>query len=151
MDETIKALERGGGEEEIGYVAVAKKLGVDESTLGRRHQGKCSMRVEAAQEPKNISTQQEEELVKYIKDLTSKGLSSTRAMVQNFASVVAKKKVGKSWVSRFLNRHKDTLLPKWSTEMDSNRQGSMRFYDVCVNQSVPTEANRGLTSYSWPQ
>jgi hypothetical protein len=24
---------------------------------------------------------------------------------------------------------------------------SMRFYDVLVNQSVPTEANRGLTSY----
>jgi hypothetical protein len=25
--------------------------------------------------------------------------------------------------------------------------GFMRFYDVPVNQSVPTEANRGLTSY----
>jgi hypothetical protein len=24
---------------------------------------------------------------------------------------------------------------------------SMRFYDVLVNRSVPTEANRGLTSY----
>jgi hypothetical protein len=24
----------------------------------------------------------------------------------------------------------------------------MRFYDVLVNRSVPTEANRGLTSYS---
>jgi hypothetical protein len=28
---------------------------------------------------------------------------------------------------------------------------SMRFYDVPVNRSVPTEANRGLTSYSWGQ
>jgi hypothetical protein len=26
----------------------------------------------------------------------------------------------------------------------------MRFNDVSVNQSVPTEANRGLTSYSCP-
>jgi hypothetical protein len=26
---------------------------------------------------------------------------------------------------------------------------SMRFYDVLVNRSVPTEANRGLTSYSY--
>jgi hypothetical protein len=25
--------------------------------------------------------------------------------------------------------------------------GSMRFYDVSVNQSEPTEVNRGLTSY----
>jgi hypothetical protein len=35
--------------------------------------------------------------------------------------VVAKKEVGKSWVSQFLNRHKNTLLPKWSTGMDSNQ------------------------------
>jgi hypothetical protein len=27
---------------------------------------------------------------------------------------------------------------------------SMRFYDVLVNRSVPTEANRGLTSYTQP-
>jgi hypothetical protein len=26
--------------------------------------------------------------------------------------------------------------------------GSMKFYNVTVNQSVPTEVNRGLTSYS---
>jgi hypothetical protein len=25
----------------------------------------------------------------------------------------------------------------------------MRFYDVLVNRSVPTEANRGLTSYTF--
>jgi hypothetical protein len=121
IDEAIEALERRGEGEEIGYVAIAKKFGVDESTLRRRHQGKCSTRVEAAQERKNLSTQQEEELVKYIKNLTSKGLPTTRAMIQNFSSVVAKKEVGKSWVLRFLNRHKDTLLPKWSTGMDSNR------------------------------
>jgi hypothetical protein len=27
----------------------------------------------------------------------------------------------------------------------------MRFYDVPVNRSVPTEANRGLTSYNWEE
>jgi hypothetical protein len=67
MDEAIEALERGGEGEEIGYVAIAKKFGVDESTLRRRHQGKCNTRVEAAQERYNLSTQQEEELVKYIR------------------------------------------------------------------------------------
>jgi transposase-like protein len=55
MDEAIDALERGGEGEEIGYVAIAKKFGVDESTLRRRHQGKCNTRVEAAQEQKNLS------------------------------------------------------------------------------------------------
>jgi hypothetical protein len=94
MDEAIEALERGGEGEEIGYVAIAKRFGVDESTLRRRHQGKCNTCVEAAQERKYLSTQQEEELVKYIKGLTSKGLPPTRAMIQNFASVVTKKEVG---------------------------------------------------------
>jgi hypothetical protein len=40
----------GEGEgEEIGYVGFAKKYGVDESTLRRRHQGKCTRCAEAAQ------------------------------------------------------------------------------------------------------
>jgi hypothetical protein len=42
-------MQREGEGEEIGYVGVAKKYGVDESTLRRRHQGKCTMRAEAAQ------------------------------------------------------------------------------------------------------
>jgi hypothetical protein len=120
MDEAIEALERGGKGEDIGYVAFAKNFGVEESTLRRKHQAKCSIHVGAAQEQKNLTTQQEEELVNYMNDLTSKGLFSTRVMIQNFASVVAKKEVRMSWVLRFLNRHKDTLLPKWSTGMDSN-------------------------------
>jgi hypothetical protein len=49
MDAAIEAMEREGEGEEIGYVGVAKKYGVDESTLRRRHQGKCTRRAEAAQ------------------------------------------------------------------------------------------------------
>jgi hypothetical protein len=49
MNAAIEAMQREGEGEEIGYVGVAKKYGVDESTLRRRHQGKCTMRAEAAQ------------------------------------------------------------------------------------------------------
>jgi hypothetical protein len=51
MNAAIEAMEREGeGEgEEIGYVGFAKKYGVDESTLRRRHQGKCTRCAEAAQ------------------------------------------------------------------------------------------------------
>jgi hypothetical protein len=52
MDKAIEALERGGKGEEIGYVAFAKNLGVEESTLRRKHQRKCSMHVGTAQEQK---------------------------------------------------------------------------------------------------
>jgi hypothetical protein len=37
MDAAVKAMEREGEGVEIGYVGVAKKYGVDESTLRRRH------------------------------------------------------------------------------------------------------------------
>jgi hypothetical protein len=51
MNAAVKATEgEGEGEgEEIGYVGVTKKYGVDEFTLRRRHQGKCTTRAEAAQ------------------------------------------------------------------------------------------------------
>jgi hypothetical protein len=49
MDAAIEAMEREGEGEEIGYVGFAKKYGVDESTLRRRHQGKCTRCAEAAQ------------------------------------------------------------------------------------------------------
>jgi hypothetical protein len=42
-------------------------------------------------------------------------------MIQNFASVIAQKEVGMSWVSRFLGRHPDTLKTYWSTGINSNR------------------------------
>ena len=42
-------------------------------------------------------------------------------MTKNFASEVAGKDVNMSWVSRFMARHKDKLISKWSTGMDRNR------------------------------
>jgi hypothetical protein len=38
-------------------------------------------------------------------------------------------------------------VPEPSMRFCEVLQGSMRFYNVPVNRSVPTEANRGLTSY----
>jgi hypothetical protein len=75
---------------------------------------------EEAECRKNLSTQQEEELVTYIQGLTSKGLPPTRSMLQNYACVVAKKEVEMSWISRFLDCNKDNLLPKWATGLDSD-------------------------------
>jgi hypothetical protein len=40
-------------------------------------------------------------------------------------------------------------VPQDSKRFHGIPWGSMRFYDVSVNRSVPTEANRGLTSYMY--
>jgi transposase-like protein len=87
-------MEREGEGVEIGYVRVAKKYGIDESTLRRRHQGKCTTRAEAAQMRQKLNPKQEEELCKYINTLTERVLPPTRIMVASFASQICKKEVG---------------------------------------------------------
>jgi hypothetical protein len=74
MDAVIKAMEREGEGEEIGYVGVAKKYGVDESTLSRRHQGNCTTCAEAAQMRQKLNSKQGEELYKYINTITERVL-----------------------------------------------------------------------------
>jgi hypothetical protein len=49
------------------------------------------------------------------------GLPSTRALIQNFASDVAKSPVSESWVTRFIGRYIIHLISKWVTGMDNNR------------------------------
>jgi hypothetical protein len=105
MNAAIEAMEREEEEEEIGYVGVAKTYGINESTLRRRHQGKCTTRAEAAQMRQKLNPKQEEKLCKYIDTLTERALPSTRMMVTSFASQICKKEVGVNWVSRFLKRH----------------------------------------------
>ena len=48
----------------------------------------------------------------------------TRDMIRNFASTIAQKPVSDSWVTRFINKHKDRLTPRWTTAMDSVRHAA---------------------------
>jgi hypothetical protein len=121
MDEAIEDLEARKGGEELGYRKTAKIFGVDESTLRRRHQGKCATRAQAAQANQLLHPQQEEELLKYIEALTERALPPTKAMVASFASQISKKEVGVNWVGRFLSRNQDRITPKWTTAIDRNR------------------------------
>ncbi|KAJ8109812.1 hypothetical protein OPT61_g7186 [Boeremia exigua] len=75
--------------EQFSYIQIAKKYGVDRSTLARRHQRVQVPREEANQNQPKLTPQQEEELVKYIFELTACHSVPTRVMIQNFASAVA--------------------------------------------------------------
>jgi hypothetical protein len=48
------------------------------------------------------------------------GLPSIRALIQNFASDVAKSPVSESWVTRFIGRHSIDLISKWTADTDNN-------------------------------
>jgi hypothetical protein len=141
MDAAVKAMKREGEGEEICYVGVAKKYGVDEFTLRRRHQGKCTTRAEAAQMRQKLNPKQEEELCKYINTLTERAFPPTRIMVASFASQICKKEVGMNWVSRFLKHHQDKLSPKWTTGIDhvqykADTEGSYSDYFTILNHKL---------------
>ena len=57
----------------------------------------------------------------YITKLTERGLPPRRLLVQKYASQIAQKPVSESWVTRFLHRHPDQLVSKWTSSIDRNR------------------------------
>jgi transposase len=121
IDEAIEEINSLRPGESFSYREIAKRYGVVHSTLTRRHQGQTVPRTTKILNTRKLNPQQEAELVKYIEDLTARRLQPTREMVQNFASSIAKQDIGKSWVTRFLNRNKIKLAAHWTTGMDQDR------------------------------
>ncbi|KAF2622344.1 hypothetical protein BU25DRAFT_309911, partial [Macroventuria anomochaeta] len=60
-----------------------------------------------------LTPHQEDELVKYIEELTARRLPPTREMIANFASSIATEPVSKSWVTRFINNHSIHLISQY--------------------------------------
>jgi transposase len=121
IQEAIKYLESHEAGDNFSYREVAKRLGVDRTTLSRRHQGKQSTYATKGERQQLLNPQQEHELVLYIERCARRGLPPTREMIANFAETIVKCEVSQSWVTRFLHRHKDMLTIKWSPRIDRNR------------------------------
>jgi transposase-like protein len=141
IDEAIKYLESQEPEEQSSYESVAKKFGVVASTLRRRHKGGQGSRAAKNINQRALSPQQEKVLVKHIEALTARRLPPTRDMIRNFASVIAKKDVSEAWVTRFINRNKDTVIPKWTSAMDAVRHNAdsytkYRMYFDLIHETI---------------
>ncbi|KAF2677753.1 hypothetical protein K458DRAFT_465835 [Lentithecium fluviatile CBS 122367] len=115
----IDSLKRG---EKVNYTHIAAEYGVARSTLSKRHRGVQRSNAERIIKCRNLNISQESALVEYIKALHKRGLPPTRQMVRNFALEIAKKEVGKCWVDRFMGRHKDRLISRWTSGIDAVRQ-----------------------------
>ncbi|KAK1916434.1 hypothetical protein P3342_004253 [Pyrenophora teres f. teres] len=107
--------------DELVYAQIARKYSVEPTTLARRHKGVSTSRSREAQNRQALHPQQELELLRYIQRLTRQGLPPTRAMIRNFASQITQREVGIHWVDRFVQRHPDELISKWTTSIDNNR------------------------------
>jgi hypothetical protein len=123
MDPIQAAIEAYESQEpgEQSSIPVADDHGLWRSTMQRRMAGQIVPRAEHTTNTRKLSPQQEDELVLYIESLTARRFLPTRAMIQDFASKVAHKRVSERWVSRFLIRHNNSLTPRWTDAMDRDR------------------------------
>jgi hypothetical protein len=124
IDDAIAAIESREAGEKFTYQSIADQFGVDRSTLSRRHKGCQAPREAEGLNRRLLSPQQELTLVKYIEDLTKRGLPPTRDMIRNFASDICHNHVGDGWVTRFLHRNHDHLISKWTAGMDRSRHNA---------------------------
>jgi hypothetical protein len=85
--------------EQLPVQEAADNHGVWRSTMQRRMAGQTVPQTEHTTNTKKLSPQQEDELVLYVKSLTARRLPPTRAMIQNFASKVAREQVSERWRS----------------------------------------------------
>ena len=108
--------------EKPNYTQIAEKYGVGRDRLARRHQGVQGTREEKCDSQRLLTPTQEQELIQYIDGLCVRGLSPSRTMIRNFASEIAGRETGKTWVARFLQRHQIDLISRWTSGIDASRK-----------------------------
>ncbi|KAF2498950.1 hypothetical protein BU16DRAFT_309886 [Lophium mytilinum] len=86
--------------EKKNFTAVSAKYGIERSTLSKRYQGKTGSKADGYNSQKLLSPGKTKALIKYINDLSERGLPPTHQMVRNLASNLIKKMPGIHWVSR---------------------------------------------------
>ena len=96
MDKALAAIEALGPGESFTYADIARRYGVQRSTLSRRHRGVEGTSEAQAINQQKLNPQQEYKLVLYINKLNERGLPPTRDIIRNFASEVAKERCSDS-------------------------------------------------------
>ena len=109
MEEALAECNAYKPDKKIPWTKIAEKHGVVRSTLTRKHRRETRSVHDAHLAQRNLSPQEEAELINYIEQLTADHLPPTREIVQYFASDVAGKRVSMSWVDRFVNKNSEQL------------------------------------------
>jgi hypothetical protein len=121
IEAALAAIDARDPTQPLVYTQFANQFGVDRRTLARRHQRVTGSRATQYENLRAVHPQQELELVRYINQLTERGLPPTRAMIRSFGSQLAKTELGVHWVDRFLQRHDAELISRWVVGIDRAR------------------------------
>ena len=121
IQEAIAEIESREPGDKFSYQQIAKKYGVNRVTLARRHKGETEA---YGIRKRFLHPQHETELVRYIDTLNERRTPPTRAMIQRYASSLAGFEVTEQWVSRFINRHPDHLISRYTKGMTRLRHSA---------------------------
>lgn len=105
------------------FSAIARQFPpVNRQTLKRRFYGEQVSRASAnSMHRQNLTSEQEDELIKLINSLTLRGLPPTSSIVRNLAEEMIHRPVGKNWTSQFIKRHNDKLESMYLRNIDNMR------------------------------
>lgn len=101
IEHAITAIHQAGGD--LSLRKAAKAYNVPHSTLQARFDGRKS-RVESHAHEQNLSPAQEQILVDWVKVQGQRGIPLSLASVTDYASDIAGKPMGDSWIRRFRSR-----------------------------------------------
>ena len=94
-------------------------------TLAKRYKGETGTVQEAnSYVRQKLTNAQEEVLIAHANRLTDRGLPPTPQILKNIAEEIAKTKLGKNWVSRFYQRHRDRLTSVYLRVIDHKRKAA---------------------------
>ncbi|KAL3707102.1 hypothetical protein TMatcc_008115 [Talaromyces marneffei ATCC 18224] len=94
--------------------------GVDPSNLSKRFRGSTGSTEAQYNNQRLLSKEQSRALIKWINQLTKRGLPPTNSMLENFAREISGKEPGKNWASRWIKAHSDEVISRYSEGLDSD-------------------------------
>ena len=100
MELALAALRSTEAGEKPNISLVARTYGVSQSALSKRFRGVTGSREDHYNNYRLLNTTQSSALIKWINQLTERGLPPTNAMLENFAREISGKEPGKNWASR---------------------------------------------------
>ena len=122
MELALAALRSADPGEKPNISLVARTYGVSQSGLYKRFHGITGSKEEHYNTQRILTTSQSKALIKWINQLTERGLPPTNSMLANFAREISGKEPGKNWATRWLKAHSDKVISRFSTGLDVDRK-----------------------------
>jgi hypothetical protein len=105
MELALAALRSADPGEKPNIILVARTYGVSQSGLYKRFYGVTGSKEDQYDKQRILTTTQSRALIKWINQLTDRGLPTTNSMLANFAREISGKEPGKNWPSHWLKAH----------------------------------------------